>query len=170
MKRIFLLFVLASLMCISVVAQQQSRRMSRGTAVQPELREVYSKWLNEDVAYIITPLEKQAFMRLTSDEQRERFIEEFWRRRDPNPASNQNQFRAEYYGRIAHANQNFAFGNMAGWRTDRGRIYITYGMPDEVQKSSSGEVWIYNNRPNPGRSVKFDFVDNSGTGEFRLRQ
>ncbi len=169
MKKTFLLFGLAVLMCLSVVAQQ-SRRVPRNSTAQTELKEVYSKWLTEDVTYIITPLEKLAFMRLTSDKQRERFIEEFWRRRDPNSASSQNQFRAEYYARIAYVNQNFASGSVVGWRTDRGRIYITYGKPDEVQKSSSGEIWTYNRLPNLGRGAKFEFVDNSGTGDFHLRQ
>lgn len=169
MKRTFLLLGIAALMCISAIAQQQ-RRVSRDSSAQPNLREVYSKWLNEDVTYIITPEEKRAFMLLKSDEEREHFIEQFWRARDPNPATSENEYRTEYYGRIAYANQNFGFGNIAGWRTDRGRIYITYGKPDEVQKSSSGEIWIYNNLPNLGSNVKFEFMDKSGRGDFQLRQ
>ena len=169
MRRTFLLLGLAAFMCIPAIAQQP-RRASRDSSAQPTLGEVYSKWLNEDVAYIITAEEKRAFTMLKTDNEREQFIEAFWRRRDPKPETDQNEYRAEYYGRIAYANQNFAFGNIAGWRTDRGLIYITYGKPDEVQKSSSGEVWIYDYLPNLGRNVKFEFSDKSGTGDFHLRQ
>ncbi len=170
MRKIFLLLGLTVCVCSSVVAQQQSRKVFHHSLVQPGSRVVYEKWLNEDVAYIITAEEKRAFMLLKSDEQRERFIEAFWRHRDPQPATDENEYRAEYYGRFAYANQNFAFGDAAGWKTDRGRIYITYGKPDEVQKSSSGEVWIYNRLPGLGSNIKFEFVNAEGKGDFRLQQ
>ena len=169
MKRTLLLLALAAFMFISVAAQQ-SRRTSINSAKQSDLSETYSRWLGEDVVYIITPEEKRAFLMLKSNEEREQFIEQFWRRRDPNLATSENEYRAEYYSRIAHANENFAFGDTAGWRTDRGRIYIIYGKPDEVQKSSSGEAWIYNILPDRGRNIRIEFVDRSGTGDFRLQQ
>lgn len=169
MKRIFLLLGLASLMCISVAAQQP-RRTSRNQSSQTALTESYTRWVGEDVAYIITTDEKRAFLMLKTNEERELFIAEFWQRRDPNPSTSDNEYRAEHYSRIAYANQRFTFNDTAGWRTDRGRIYITYGKPDEVQKSSSQEVWIYNVLPGRGRDVKVEFLDKSGTGDFRLRQ
>jgi len=153
-----------------VVAQQQSRKVFSHSLVQPGSRVVYEKWLNEDVAYIITTEERRAFMLLKSDEEREQLIEAFWRHRDPRPETDENEYRAEYYGRFAYANQNFAFGDVAGWKADRGRIYVTYGKPDEVPKSSSGEVWIYNHLPGLGSNVKFEFVNAEGKGDFRLQQ
>jgi GWxTD domain-containing protein len=170
MKRTLLLLAIASLMCISVAAQQQRRRAPRNSSAQSDLSEVYSKWLGEDVVYIITAQEKQAFLMLKSNAEREQFIEQFWMRRDTNPATTENEYRTEYYSRIAYANENFVFGTTPGWRTDRGRIYIIYGKPDEVKKSSSGETWVYNILPERGSNVRVEFVDQSGTGDFRLRQ
>lgn len=131
-------------------------------------RPVYVQWLDKDVAYIITPLERQAFLQLKIDEERNQFIASFWQRRDPVPDTIENEFRDEHYARIAHANGNFAFGATAGWRTDRGRIFILYGKPDAVGKTSSGEVWSYRHIVGVGADVKFEFVDATGTGDFRL--
>jgi GWxTD domain-containing protein len=169
MKRTFLLLGLASLMCIPVAAQQ-SRRAPRNQSAQANLTSTYTRWLEEDVAYIITPEEKRAFLALETMEERERFIEEFWRRRDPNPGTSENEYRAEHYSRIAYANQNFAFTERAGWQTDRGRIYIMYGKPDEVQTGASQETWIYNVLPGGGRNIRIEFIDRTGTGDFRLSQ
>ena len=94
--------------------------------VKPELKNVYKKWLDNDVAYIITNEEKKAFKALATDEERENFIENFWRRRDPNPDTEENEYREEYYERIAYANEHFASG-IPGWKTDRGRVYIALG-------------------------------------------
>ncbi len=119
------------------------QRLARGSAVQQNTKAIYQKWLDKDVRYIVTDAEKQAFSRLNTDQEREQFIEAFWQRRDTKPETKENEFRREYYERIAYANQNFGFGKTTGWLTDRGRIYITYGKPDEVQKNASEEVWIY---------------------------
>jgi GWxTD domain-containing protein len=160
MRRIFLLCLVAIALCGSALAQQQQSRS--------DLRPVFVKWLNEDVVYIITPLEKQAFLSLKTDEQRNQLIASFWERRDPNPATTQNEFRDEHYARIAHANRSFAFGQESGWRTTRGRIFILYGKPDQVQKTSSGEVWTYKHIQGIGRNVSFTFVETKGTGDYRL--
>jgi GWxTD domain-containing protein len=134
---------------------------------QPASRELYTKWLNEDVIYIITTEEARLFRQLKSDEKREKFIEEFWLRRDPMPETDKNEFREEHYERIAYANQNFAVDGVSGWRTDRGRIYITYGKPDEIQKAASGEMWLFkrstglfDRRSGEMEIVKFEFRDN----------
>ena len=79
--------------------------------------------------YLITDEEKKAFKALATDEERENFIENFWRRRDPNPDTEENEFREEYYERIAYANEHYTSG-IPGWKTDRGRIYIAWGKPD----------------------------------------
>jgi hypothetical protein len=68
-----------------------------------EVKKVYQDWINKDVEYIITSDEKKAFKTLKTDEERENFIENFWRRRDPDPDTEENEFREEYYERIAYA-------------------------------------------------------------------
>src|SRR5207253_11365757 len=84
--------------------------------VKPELKKAYKDWLDKDVAYIITDEERKAFKKLETDDERERFIEEFWRRRDPDPDTEENEFREEYYERIAYANEHYASG-IPGWKT-----------------------------------------------------
>ena len=154
--------------------------------VKPELKTAYKKWLNEDVPYIITKEEKKAFMALQTDEERENFIENFWRRRDPNPDTEENEFREQYYERIAYANEHFTSG-IPGWKTDRGRIYITWGKPDEIESHPSGgtydrpsyegggstttypfETWWYRHLDGPGDGVEIEFVDPTGTGEYHI--
>lgn len=153
---------------------------------KPELKEAYKKWINNDVAYIITKEERQAFNKLTSDEERENFIENFWRRRDPNPDTEENEYREEYYERIAYANEHYASG-IPGWKTDRGRTYIAWGKPDSVESHPSGgsydrpsyegggstttypfETWFYRHLDNIGEGLEIEFVDPTGTGEYRL--
>ena len=169
MRRTLSVLGLMLLMCGSLAAQQSTHNQAPDSRAQSDLKPVYQKWLDEDVSYIITAQESRAFTSLKTDEEREQFIEAFWRRRDIKPETAENEYRAEHYERIAHANQNFGFNNIAGWRADRGRIYIMYGKPDEVQTSTSSEAWIYKSLP--GRStIRIDFVDATGTGELRLRQ
>jgi GWxTD domain-containing protein len=147
---------------------QQQRRLKSNSSAQAGTKAIYQRWLDEDVRYIVTNAEKQAFSRLNTDEEREQFIEAFWRRRDAKPETEENEFRREYYNRIAHANQNFAFGETAGWLTDRGRIYITHGKPDEIQKNESGEVWLY--KSVSGNNIRFEFISGANSRDFRLRQ
>ena len=154
--------------------------------VKPELKKAYKDWLDKDVAYIITEEERKAFKKLQTDDERERFIEEFWRRRDPDPDTDENEFREEYYERIAYANEHYASG-IPGWKTDRGRIYITWGKPDEVETHPSGgaynresyegggststypfERWFYRYLPGVGSGVEIEFVDPTGSGEYRI--
>ena len=154
--------------------------------VKPELKEAYKRWLNTDVAYIITKEEKRAFQALQTDEERENFIENFWRRRDPNPDTEENEYREEYYERIAYANQHFTSG-IPGWKTDRGRIYIAWGKPDSIESHPSGgaydrpsyegggstttypfEIWFYRHLDNVGDGIEIEFVDPTGTGEYRI--
>lgn len=151
-----------------------------------EVKQVYKDWMKKDVAYIITSEEKKAFNALKTDEERENFIENFWRRRDPNPDTDENEFREEYYERIAYANEHFASG-IPGWMTDRGRIYITWGKPDSIESHPSGgsydrpsyegggststypfEIWFYRHLDNVGDGVEIEFVDPTGTGEYRI--
>ena len=167
MRRAFLLIGLVALACSFALAQKQTRKPSSNTS-QSDLKSVYERWVDEDVAYIITPEEKRAFLLLKSDAERERFIEQFWRARDSKAGGNQNAYRAEHYRRFAHANQNFGVGNVPGWKTARGRIYITLGQPDEIRKTSAGEVWFYRHAPGFGTNVEIEFTHDSDPGEFRI--
>ncbi|MGH9914107.1 MAG: GWxTD domain-containing protein [Pyrinomonadaceae bacterium] len=193
-RRLSFALVAFSLMT-SIVLPQQSKKekkrpdqdpLSRERNVKPELREVYKKWLNEDVAYIITNEEKNAFKKLATDDEREQFIEAFWRRRDPDPDTTENEYREEYYERIAYTNEHFASG-IPGWKTDRGRIYIRFGKADEVESHPSGgsydrpyyegggstttypfETWFYRYLEGVGSGIEIEFVDPTGTGEYHI--
>jgi GWxTD domain-containing protein len=151
-----------------------------------ELDSQYKKWLNEDVVYIISPEERSAFVHLTTNEEREQFIEQFWQRRNPDPDSAENTFKEEHYRRIAYTNEHYASG-IPGWKTDRGRIYIMWGPPDEIDSHPSGgsydrpsnegggststypfEDWRYRYLEGIGEDVNIEFVDPTMTGEFHL--
>src|SRR5271157_2943955 len=109
----------------------EKQKKANSKALKQELSSTYKKWLNEDVRWIITPEELSAFKQLSNDEERDAFIEQFWLRRDPTPDTPENEYKEEHYRRIAYANEHFASG-IPGWRTDRGRIYIAYGPPDQI--------------------------------------
>jgi len=151
-----------------------------------ELDTPYRKWLEEDVVYIITSEEKKSFLQLSTNEEREQFIEVFWQRRNADPESGDNSFKEEHYRRIAYANEHFASG-IPGWKTDRGRIYITWGPPDEIQSHPSGgtyertseegggstsaypfEDWRYRYLEGMGNDINLEFVDTTMTGEYHL--
>ena len=153
---------------------------------QENASRVFKKWLDEDVAYIITNEERAAYNRLRTDEEREQFIEQFWLRRDPTPDTVENEFKEDHYARIAYANERFASG-IPGWKTDRGRIYILYGKPAEIESHASGgtyerpiqegggttstypfEVWRYRYIEGIGNEVILEFVDPTMSGEYRL--
>jgi GWxTD domain-containing protein len=170
------------------VARPPSERQKRKAEerLKRELVTPYRRWLNEDVAYIISNEERSAFKDLQTDEEREQFIEQFWLRRDPTPDSSENEFKEEHYRRIAYANERFASG-IPGWKTDRGRIYITYGPPDEIEDHSSGgsyqrpieegggstsvfpfQKWRYRWIEDVGSDINIEFVDPTMSGEFRM--
>src|SRR5712664_2122407 len=185
--RLSLTFALPAGLAQKKKTNDQSQDPSqRERNVKPELKKAYKDWLEKDVAYIITDEERKAFKKLATDDERERFIEEFWRRRDPDPDTDENEFREEYYERIAYANEHYASG-IPGWKTDRGRIYITWGKPDEVESHPSGggyereanegggstttdpfERWFYRYLPGVGSGVEIEFVDPTGSGEYRI--
>ncbi|HTP35103.1 MAG TPA: GWxTD domain-containing protein [Candidatus Acidoferrales bacterium] len=131
-----------------------------------EARGPYQKWLTEDVAYIITSEERSGFKRLQTDAERERFIEQFWLRRDPTPGTPENEFKEEHYRRIAYANDRFSDPDLAGWKTDRGRVYIVYGPPDEKESHPAvnppNEQWLYHHIEGVGENVVVEFVDEGG--------
>jgi GWxTD domain-containing protein len=105
-----------------------------------ELDNAYKQWLQEDVVYIISPDERNAFLQLDTNEEREQFIEQFWLRRSSNPDLPDNDFKEEHYRRIAYANEHYASG-IPGWKTDRGRLYIMWGPPDEIESHPTGGTY-----------------------------
>jgi GWxTD domain-containing protein len=154
--------------------------------LKKELGSQYKKWLDEDVIYIITAEERHSFLHLQTNEEREQFIEAFWQRRNPDPDSPENTYKEEHYRRIAYANEHYASG-IPGWKTDRGKIYIIWGAPDEVDYHAPGgtydrpfdqgggqtttygfEDWRYRYLEGMGENVELEFVDPSGSGEFHL--
>src|SRR5579863_2636759 len=164
-------------------AKQQSDNQ-----LKKELESPYKKWLDEDVVYIISPEERHSFLHLSTNEEREQFIEAFWQRRNPDPDSPENTFKEEHYRRIAYVNEHFASG-IPGWKTDRGRIYIIWGPPDEIDSHPTGvnydrpadqgggstttypwESWRYRHLDGQGlgENVELEFVDPSSTGEYHL--
>jgi len=168
-------------------AKQAAKQKSKSDKdLFKELDSQYKKWLNEDVVYIITPEERSAFVHLQTNEEREQFIEQFWQRRNPDPDSAENTFKEEHYRRIAYTNEHFASG-IPGWKSDRGRIYIMWGAPDEIESHPSGgsydrpasegggttstypfEDWRYRYLEGIGEDVNIEFVDPTMTGEFKL--
>lgn len=154
--------------------------------LEKELLPVYKEWLNGPVSYIITPEERSAFLHLETNEERENFIENFWERRNPDPGSADNSYKEDYYERIAYANEHFSSG-IPGWKTDRGRIYLMWGKPDDVDAHPAGgpytrpadegggetttypfEDWTYRYLPGIGENVEIEFVDPTGSGEYHL--
>jgi GWxTD domain-containing protein len=166
------------------VSEKQKKENAKSLKV--ELGKTYKKWLDEDVAWIITDEERRAFKQLSNDEERDQFIEAFWQRRDPTPDTEENEFKEEHYRRIEYSNEHFAAG-IAGWRTDRGRIYIMYGAPDEIDAHPSGgaydrsidegggatstypfEDWRYRYLEGVGQEVIIEFVDKCMCGEYHM--
>jgi GWxTD domain-containing protein len=132
------------------------------------------KWLNQDVVYIITDEEEAAFKALATDEERYHFIEQFWSRRDPTPDTVENEYRDEHYRRIANANERFrTAAGKSGWQTDRGRMYIVYGPPDQIESHPLGddggppfEIWRYNHIQGVGDDLYISFIDRMRTGDY----
>ena len=162
------------------------QRKQKEARLKKELETPWKKWLNEDVSYIITEEERKAFKQFATDEEREQFVEQFWLRRDPTPDTVENEYKEEHYRRIAYANEHYASG-IPGWKSDRGRIYITFGPPDEIDSHPSGgsyqrpsaegggetstypfEDWRYRYIEGIGNDVNIEFVDPTMTGEYRM--
>jgi GWxTD domain-containing protein len=168
-------------------AKQAAKQKSKSeNQLKKELDSSYRIWLDQDVVYIISAEERSAFLHLSTNEEREQFIEQFWQRRNPDPDSAENTFKEEHYRRIAYANEHFASG-IPGWKTDRGKIYIIWGPPDEIESHPSGgsydrpssqgggqtstypfEDWRYRYLEGVGNDVNLEFVDPSMSGEYHL--
>ena len=164
----------------------EKQRKENAKSLKQEISKTYRKWLDEDVRWIITDEERSAFKQLSNDEERDAFIEAFWQRRDPTPDTPENEFKEEHYQRMAYANEHFAAG-IPGWKTDRGRIYIMYGKPDEIDSHPSGgtyerpidegggetstfpfEDWRYRYLEGIGQEIIIEFVDACMCGDYHM--
>lgn len=185
-KRSSILISIFPLMILSIflsfgLSQEKSKS---GKKEREPLSKWSKQWLEEVVPFIITNAEKEFFINLPTEIERGKFIQKFWERRDPNPETPENEFKLEYYKRIALANKFFGTSGIEGWRTDRGKIYILLGPPNEIQRDLSPsetsfstfhgpkEIWNYWNLPNPRLpyNMEFVFVDKFGTGNYVLER
>jgi GWxTD domain-containing protein len=170
----------------TLTKEQRKEQKKKANKTLKELDSQYKQWLNEDVVYIISPEERNAFLQLDTNEEREQFIEQFWLRRSTNPDLPDNDFKDEHYRRIAYANEHFASG-IPGWKTDRGRLYIMWGPPDEIDSHPMGgtwdrpmemgggstttypwETWRWRYLEGIGENVEIEFVDTTGSGEYHM--
>jgi GWxTD domain-containing protein len=167
--------LLAISVALVFAALQRPAPAAQAQTLAQELATPWKKWLNEDVVYIIEDQERRALINLTTDEEREKFVEQFWERRNPVPGSPINQFKEEHYRRINFANGRFASPTVPGWKTDRGRIYITFGPPNEIDSHPSCSTstpaydeWGYRYIEGIGNNVQIRFADAACTGEYRM--
>lgn len=190
LRRISALFLVFSVMfssiSITAFAQDTNKDKQKRKQSTESLKSVYKRWVDEDVRWIITDEERKTFMSLKTDDEREQFIEQFWLRRDPDPDTDVNEYREDYYQRIAYANEKYTSG-IPGWKTDRGRMYIMFGKPDQVESHPSGgsydrptwegggntstypfEIWWYRYIEGVGSDIEIEFVDPTGSGEYRI--
>lgn len=157
-----------------------------------------SGWLETGVALLVQPDERHTYQNLTTEDEQGRFVELFWQRRDPTPATPRNEFQEEFEKRLAYVNKKFSAGNTPGWKTDRGKIYLRYGPPTSIEYHPSGDViqkhtrgnasdpgikqdamklnsfsypfeeWWYNSIPGVGNDIRLEFVDTSLMGDYQL--
>ena len=184
---ICVMLLIGALVSVPVSAQPASQNQDPTTKprkVKDEPKKAFKQWLVE-VEPILTQAEKDAWPKLQTDEEREQFIDTIWHNRDPDPDTEENEFRDQYFERLAYVNEHFASGT-PGYKTDRGRVYLRFGKPDDVESHPAGgpyqreswegggststypfERWFYRNLP--GRAgATVEFVDPTGTGEYRL--
>lgn len=163
-------------------SQQGKQRVNETIANLPD----YARfWLTEDAIYLISPEEYCTFLLLATDEEQRQFIEQFWSRRAPDPTSLENSFKQTHYERIALADEKFG-REVPGWKTDRGRVLITFGPPDSIESHRAGEKnnkaaedgvetfpypwegWQYKRLEGIGEKVEIAFVDQNSSGNYRL--
>jgi GWxTD domain-containing protein len=183
MRRLAIFFTVF-VFIFSIAMAQKSQKGKKGA--QEQMEDYFKKWLHEDVLYIITPEEADVFKKLSTLEEKENFIEQFWARRDTDPRTSINEFKEEHYRRIAYANERFSSG-IPGWKTDRGRVYIMYGQPAQIESHPSGgtyereiyegggttstypfERWRYRHIDGIGDDIEIEFVDKTMSGEYRM--
>jgi GWxTD domain-containing protein len=176
-------FALVSLCLLTGIARAQVPQRTEQTPATRDRASAfldgksYDRWLAEDVRWITTDQERADFGKLSTDKQRDEFIDTFWEKRNPTHGAPENKFKEEHYRRIAYSNVHFA-DSIPGWKTDRGRVYIVYGPPDEVEShlvvvkpdasSFPYEIWRFKYVKAAGKDVTWKFVDQCRCGELRL--
>ncbi len=121
--------------------------------------------------YIATENEERQFDQLPDLTSKQNFLADFWRRRDTDPSTSINEFKAAYYERIEYANEHLSNRTNDGWKSDQGRVYIVYGKCDEIERAPSTseslpyEIWHYDNVQG---GVIFVFVDRNNFGNYTL--
>src|SRR6185503_9026846 len=178
--------LLVSSSTLTIPAQEPKRNPEeQPRKVKRELKKAYVDWI-QDVDPILTQSERDAWKKLQTDEERDQFIQQVWNLRDPDPDTEENEYKEQFYERVAYANEHFSSGK-PGRLSDRGRIYIKFGKPDDIESHPSGgaydrpanegsgsittypfEKWSYRYIPNFGSGIELEFVDPSGSGEYRL--
>jgi GWxTD domain-containing protein len=153
----------------------QDQLSASESAAEKTLPPAYARWIKGPISYIITPQEKDVFLRLVTNEERDKFVKQFWERRNPNPGSLENVLKEEFYRRVTYADQHFAYPGVTGWKTDMGHLYIAWGPPNEIENHPKGthgphavDDWYYNYIPRVGENVKIAFIDRTGSGDFRF--
>jgi GWxTD domain-containing protein len=142
-------------------------------AQTPPLAPKYAKFL-DDVGYISTTKERDVFRKLESDQDRDRFLEEFWAQRDPTPGTPRNELKEEHYRRMEFADKTFGRGTpFKGSKTERGRIYIILGPPFDVERIMSSdaypmEIWSYTGIASLRQTsyLRLLFYQRMGVGDF----
>jgi GWxTD domain-containing protein len=184
--RQIVLFLTFTLIASSFTVFAQEAKSEKTKQTSEPLKRVYERWLDDDVYDIIAEEERKAFRALKTDNEREQFIEQFWLRRDPDPDTEVNEFKEEHYRRVAYANEHFSSG-IPGSKTARGRMYIKFGKPDQIESHPAGgsyerpawegggrtstfpfEIWWYRYIEDVGSDVEIEFVDPTGSGEYRI--
>ena len=180
------LIVVSAGLSFHVLAQKKKGKKKNAVVQREEAEDYFKKWLKEAAVYIITGEEKAVFESLSTLDEKEQFVEQFWRRRDPDLRTAANEFKEEHYRRIAYVNERFYSGK-PGWKSDRGRVYIIHGEPAEIESYSAGsqysrsfdegggqtmvyafERWRYRNIEGLGSDIVLEFVDDTFTGDYRL--
>jgi GWxTD domain-containing protein len=158
MKRAFCIPLFYGILLFAACAVSRLER-----TLSPEYKEFLSQ-----ARYTISKEERKTFLNLPPFE-RDKFVEDFWKKRDPDPDTDLNEFKVQYFERIDEANRLFSAAGAPGWLQDRGRIYILLGPPDERETYPRGrslydppfEVWYYGFFP-------IVFIDNNWTGDYVL--
>lgn len=171
-KKILLIIFLGLLLIGQLPSTLEAKKLKAS-----KLPHKYRKWLLEEVVYIITPTEKNVFLQLQTDREREVFMKTFWAQRDPNPHTEENEFQIEHYKRMQYAEDHLGRGTpTAGWRTDMGRIYIILGEPNSIERYENMTqvypivVWFYQGLVKYGLPHAFSvvFFKQDGSGDYQL--
>lgn len=184
-RQLVAVLLVVSIPTLIVPAQRKQNPEEQPRKIKQEPKKAYVEWI-KDHDLILTQSERDAWKKLATDDEREKFIEDVWRSRDPDPDTEENEFKEQFYERVAYANEHFSSGK-PGRLTDRGRIYIKFGKPDSIESHPAGgpyereswegggstttypfERWFYRYIPNVRSGVTLEFVDPTGSGEYRL--